>query len=257
MSVPISASTVPASRNNRALRSLKVGGVTPFSATDYPGKLAAAVFVQGCPWRCGYCHNPHLQARQPAGADRADTGLAWPDVLALLKRRVGLIDGVVFSGGEPTIDPALADAILDVRELGFCVGLHTACIYPRRLAEILPLLDWVGFDIKAPFERYQRITGIAGSGDEARACAEMIVASGVDHECRTTLHPALLTENDIVGLAETLAQIGVRNYALQIFRAQGCDNDALNASTTVGYPSEDAVRRVGALFPRFTLRRPA
>ena len=210
---------------------LKIGGIVPFSATDYPDKLAAVIFVQGCPWRCGYCHNPHLQARQ------AESLLHWPRVLEMLGRRVGLIDGVVFSGGEPTIDPALVDAIADVRNLGFYVGLHTACIYPKNLAEILPSLDWVGCDVKAPFDRYERITGIKDSGIEARACVEAIVASGVDYECRTTLHPALLREDEIVELAEALAGMGIRNYALQQFRAQGCADASLNAAAAA-CPSE-------------------
>src|SRR5450759_3498739 len=103
-------------------KQLKVGGVTAFSATDYPGKLAAVIFVQGCPWRCGYCHNPHLQTRTRTSPT------AWADVLLLLQRRVGLIDAVVFSGGEPTMDPALAEAMREVRALGFGVGLHSAGI---------------------------------------------------------------------------------------------------------------------------------
>ncbi|MBI3286166.1 MAG: anaerobic ribonucleoside-triphosphate reductase activating protein, partial [Burkholderiales bacterium] len=166
---------------------LQLGGVTPFSATDYPGRLAAVVFVQGCPWRCGYCHNPHLQTRQ------AEDAPGWPHTLELLRRRSGLIDAVVFSGGEPTIDSALPQALQDVQRLGFLCGLHTACIYPRQLKLVLPLLDWVGFDIKAPFADYEKITGVAGSGRNAQACAELILASGVAHECRTTIHPDLLS----------------------------------------------------------------
>ena len=230
-------------------RQLKVGGLTAFSATDYPGKLAAVVFVQGCPWRCGYCHNPHLQGRA------APAAMSWPAVLALLRRRVGLVDAVVFSGGEPTTDPALGRAIADVRALGFAVGLHTACVYPRRLACVLPLLDWVGFDIKAPFAQYQRITGVAGSGEQARQCAALILASGVDYECRTTLHPSLLAQHGVVELAATLAGLGVRNYALQVFRANGCADPMLNNAVTAGYPDHGALAAIGAMFERFTLRR--
>lgn len=230
-------------------RQLKVGGITAFSATDYPGKLAAVVFVQGCPWRCGYCHNPHLQERGGAGA------MPWQAVLALLRRRVGLVDAVVFSGGEPTTDPALARAIGEVRTLGFGVGLHTACVYPRRLASVLPLLDWVGFDIKAPFADYARITGVAGSGDRARDCVRLILDSGVDYECRTTIHPTLLAPHDVQALATTLAALGVRNYALQLFRAQGCADTLLNAVATAGYPGAATLADVGARFERFTMRR--
>lgn len=132
MNAPTSLKTVPGSTVERRL---KVGGITPFTATDYPGKLAAVMFVQGCPWRCGYCHNPHLQPRL------VHSPMPWPPVLELLRRRIGLIDTVVFSGGEPTIDPALAHAIGAVRALGFEVGLHTADAYPKRLLETLPLLD--------------------------------------------------------------------------------------------------------------------
>ena len=229
---------------------LKIGGVTPFTATDYPGKLAAVVFVQGCPWRCGYCHNPHLQLRT------IDSPLDWSKVLGLLKRRAGLIDGVVFSGGEPTIDPALPDAIAEVRALGFSIGLHTACIYPKQLAVVLPLVDWVGFDIKARFDQYPRVTGIADSGRHAKTCAEMIIASGIKNECRTTIHPSLLSDSDILALAIDLKKLGVTNYALQIFRAQGCRDNSLFSAATTGYPSRDTIDQISAMFAHFTLRRP-
>ena len=108
----------------------------PLPTLDWPGKFVAVVFIQGCPWRCGYCHNPHLQLR------RAHNPVLWQHVIGLLKRRVGLIDAVVFSGGEATSDPALRTAILNARALGFAIGLHTAGVYPKRLAEVLPLVDW-------------------------------------------------------------------------------------------------------------------
>ena len=227
---------------------LRVGGIVPFTATDFPGKFAAVVFVQGCPWRCGYCHNPHLQPRKRGGH-------AWADVMTLLKKRAGLLDGVVFSGGEPTIDPALPEAIAEVRSLGLAVGLHTACIYPRRLAAVLPMLDWVGFDIKAPFEKYDTVTGMAGSGEPARHCMDIILASGVAHECRTTLHPALLSEAEVEQLAATLAAAGVRNYAVQMFRATGCGNSAL-LGAAAGHLSVGARNRIAARFATFTVRLP-
>ncbi|MGK5027550.1 anaerobic ribonucleoside-triphosphate reductase activating protein [Janthinobacterium sp. RB2R34] len=229
-------------------RQLRVGGVTPFSATDYPGQLAAVVFVQGCPWRCGYCHNPHLQPRS------GDALTPWTDVMALLRRRTGLVDAVVFSGGEACMDPALKNAMLEVKALGFKVGLHTACIYPQRLKEVLPLVDWVGFDIKAAFADYRAITGVAGGGDPARACLDAIVASGVAHECRTTIHPALLPESALLELAETLAKKGVTHYVLQQFRAEGCTDARLADATLHGYPAAATLAQITAMFPRFTFR---
>ncbi|MFW7341111.1 anaerobic ribonucleoside-triphosphate reductase activating protein [Pollutimonas sp. H1-120] len=226
-----------------------MGGVTPFTATDYPGQLAAAVFVQGCPWRCGYCHNPHLQERTP------HSPVPWEDVLALLERRVGLIDAVVFSGGEPTMDPSLPEAIREARALGFKIGLHTGGTHPQRLTEVLPMLDWVGLDIKAGFADYARITKVAGSGAPALASLQAVLASGIDYECRSTAHAALLPEHEIKKMARALADMKVRSYALQAFRSQGCEDQALNAATQPDYPGAALIEDVAALFPVFTLRR--
>jgi anaerobic ribonucleoside-triphosphate reductase activating protein len=249
MSVNISVNIPLSSDEPGGRRELKVGGVTPFTATDYPGMLAAVVFVQGCPWRCGYCHNPHLQPRPQHSL------VPWQSVIDLLQRRRHLLDAVVFSGGEPTMDPALPEAITAVRELGFKIGLHCAGIYPQRLTEILSLLDWIGLDIKAPFDDYEKITGVAGSGRQALACAEAVLASGVSYEFRTTVHASLLSEAELLALASTLAAMGVRNYALQAFRTQGCASGELNARAKPGYPSAQLVNQVAALFPAFTLRR--
>jgi len=234
---------------NTPALSLKVGGVTPFSATDYPGQLAAVVFVQGCPWRCGYCHNPHLQTRT------ARSPVPWSDVLALLQRRVGLIDAVVFSGGEPTMDPALAGAMRAVRALGFGVGLHSAGMYPRRLAEVLPLVDWVGLDIKSSWPRYDAITGIVDSARQARAGAELVLASGIAYECRSTVHPALHSEADILALAQDLQAMGVRHYVLQVFRSTGCGDAQLNNVSTLAYPGAELLAQIAPMFDTFSLRQ--
>lgn len=233
---------------SEAERSLKIGGVTPFTSTDFPGKLAAVVFVQGCPWQCGYCHNPHLQLRLQKSP------LQWSKVLALLEKRVGLIDAVVFSGGEPTLDPALPSAIRDVRKLGFEVGLHCGGAYPQRLEEVLPEVDWVALDIKAPFDDYEKVTGVADSGLQALACAKTVLASKVKYEFRTTVHPSLMTDDEIGELARSLSGIGVENYALQVFRSQGCKTKELKAVAMGGYPREDTVAYVASLFSNFSFR---
>lgn len=230
-------------------RTLKVGGVTPFTATDYPGKLSAVVFVQGCPWRCGYCHNPHLQPRTP------ESPIAWDEVMALLMRRIGLIDAVVFSGGEPTMDPGLASAIEAVRALGYQVGLHTGGTHPQRLETILPMLDWVGLDIKAGFDDYAHVTRVTQSGAPALRSLEVLLASGIDYECRTTAHPDLLPPEALLSLGQRLSTMGVTRYALQVFRPQGCADEALNSATIGVYPGEALIERLTGLFPEFVLRR--
>ena len=158
---------------------LRVGGLTRLSATDYPGKLAAVVFCQGCAWRCGYCHNPELQ---PARSERE---IPWRDVLAFLERRRGLLDAVVFSGGEPTQQRGLEAAMREVKAMGFLVGLHTAGIVPWRLEKVLPLVDWVAMDVKAKLEDHESVTRVAGSGERARQSLELLRASSVARELHT------------------------------------------------------------------------
>lgn len=218
---------------------LRVGGLTALSATDYPGCLSAVVFCQGCPWRCAYCHNPHLLPRH--GEHR----LAWLDVMAFLERRRGLLDAVVFSGGEPTLQAALPNAMRAVRNMGFKIGLHTAGIYPARLRRLLPLVDWVGLDIKAPFNDYPKTTGVRGSGERALQSLKMVIASGVAHEFRTTVSAGLLAHFESPEFARTLADLGVRNYVLQECRGMH--------AASPGIPG-DVSRKLSRMFSTFCLR---
>ncbi len=227
---------------------LRVGGLTPLSTTDWPGMLAAVVFCQGCPWRCGYCHNPGLIP------PRSDNEIPWEDVLAFLRRRQGLLDGVVFSGGEPTLQAGLVDAMHEVRALGFKIGLHTGGMIPKKLATVLPLVDWVGLDVKAPFADYQHITGVANSGEHALTGLEQLLASGVAYEIRTTVHPALLTDARLADLAGDLAARGVKHYVIQAFRGEGCQNDALLQSRVRALPLQDVGANLAGLFENFMVR---
>lgn len=227
---------------------LRIGGLTRLSTTDYPGRLAAVVFCQGCPWRCGYCHNPHLL---PARGAR----IRWDEVVAFLGRRTGLLDAVVFSGGEPLAQAALAAAMRSVRRRGFRVGLHTGGGYPRRLASVLPLVDWIGFDVKTSFADYARITRVDGSGDAALESARMLLASGVDCEFRTTVHPGQHAPAALARLAERLAGMGVRRYVLQEFRRDGCADAALCADDTPSFITERWCAEIAPAFDTFSVRR--
>lgn len=227
--------------------SLRIGGLSALSSVDWPGELAATVFLQGCPWRCPYCHNPHLL--DAAGGD----DLSWEGVLGFLRARVGLLDGVVFSGGEPTVQAGLAPAMREVRELGFKVALHTGGPVPARVHEVLPLLDWVGFDLKAPFAEYERVTRVPGSGEAARESLAALLASGVAYEVRTTVHPALLDDAALLRMADELAEMGVMRWVLQAFRADGCvdqelvarDVEPLSISAVLGARSVETSVRLG------------
>lgn len=194
---------------------LAIAGLVALSTCDWPGKLVATVFLQGCPLACGYCHNPGILDPRRPGA------VPWASVLDLLARRAGMLDGVVFSGGEPTRQAGLADAMTQVRAMGFGVGLHTAGPYPRRFAAVLPLCDWIGLDIKAPEHRYGAVTGVASAGPKAFACLRLALASGVDLQVRTTVDPTTMTTADVEELTATLTALGAREHVLQQVRTDG------------------------------------
>lgn len=153
----------------------------------------------------------------------------------------------MFSGGEPTLQASLCDAMREVRAMGFEVALHTAGMYPERLAAVLPLVNWIGFDIKGPAHRYDAITGTPGGGSRVMTSLDLVVASGVDYECRTTWDPELFSEDELASLVDTLAARGVRHWALQ-------------PRGTVGkpcVPAADIARRLAAAYPQISMRRPA
>jgi pyruvate formate lyase activating enzyme len=207
----VNVASIPRHRPHSA--ELRVGGLVRLSTCDWPGELVATIFCQGCPWSCGYCHNPHLIP--PEGPGRID----WATVRRFIESRRGLLDGVVFSGGEPTLQAALPEAIAQVRALGFRIGLHSGGPYPARFARLLPLLDWVGFDVKAAFDDYARITGVSGSGDRARESLTMLVASGVACDVRTTVQPGLLDAADLARLDADLGGLGLGPTRRQTYRA--------------------------------------
>jgi pyruvate formate lyase activating enzyme len=229
-------------------RTLRIAGLTPLSTTDYPDCLSAVVFCQGCPWRCGYCHNPHLL---PA---RGAHEIAWDEIMSFLRRRTALLDAVVFSGGEPLAQAGLADAMRDVRQLGFRIGLHTGGAYPSRFEETLELVDWVGFDIKADFAEYAAVTAVPGSGDRALASARRLLESGVAHEFRTTVHPRLHDSLRLRHLADQLARLGARAWVLQEFRATGCANAELVRDNTPSFLDESWCAHVASKFEAFAVR---
>lgn len=227
---------------------LRVGGVTPLSASDWPGQLSAVVFCQGCPWRCGYCHNPELIA--PC----SDREIPWREVMDFLQRRQGLLDAVVFSGGEPTLQAGLPQAMRAARALGYKIGLHTGGMYPRRLAAALPFADWVGMDVKAPFAEYARITGAKDSGTPVRESLQLLLASNVAHEIRTTVHPALLADDEVEEIAHELVALGVKHYVVQAFRSQGCSNEILRSSAPRTRPLQELGADLAENFETFLVR---
>lgn len=195
---------------------LQIAGLTPMSSVDWPGKFVVTVFAQGCPWACPYCHNQAIIDPKIPGV------VSWERVEELLGRRRGLLDGVVFSGGEATRQLAVLPAMSRVRELGFEVGLHTAGPYPARLHEILRtgLVDWVGIDIKAmPGPHYEAVAGRPNAGPKAWESLGEVLDSGVSYEVRLTVYPD--GPRDGYEVASCVKDLGATHFALQQARALG------------------------------------
>ncbi|MDJ0652036.1 MAG: anaerobic ribonucleoside-triphosphate reductase activating protein [Simkaniaceae bacterium] len=232
-------------------RALNVGGFLPFSMGDYPLHLSAVIFCQGCHWRCRYCHNPGLQ---PLSQPKKDANSEWAKVMAFLRTRQNLLEAVVFSGGEPLLQPSLISALRAVKKLGFKIGLHTNGTSPSHFEKVLRYLDWVGLDIKAPLEHYSKITGVPKSGDSVWHCLKLLLKAKIPYECRTTVHPQLHSPEDMRKIMEQLHQMGVHHYVIQQFRNEGCNDEKLIRKEPRLTIDSTLIGPLGNLFKTFSIR---
>lgn len=225
---------------------IAVSGLVPLSTGDFPGQLSAVIFCQGCPWSCLYCHNPHLQKF-------SDTGEVDGKFLRqFLRSRRGLLDAIVFSGGEPTMQNGLYAAMEDCKSMGYKIGLHTAGCLPDKLTATLELADWVGLDAKAPYDLYDKITMNRSSAEQWWQSLQILIDSGKSYEVRTTYHSDLINEDALLELAQELSGLHVKNYALQLFRSLGCANAQLEQSSS--QPSPSALAAISSMFDSFVMR---
>ncbi len=227
----------------------QVGGITAFTSIDFPGALAAVLYCQGCPWRCRYCHNPELLP------PRSKARHTWPAILKLLHRRQGLLDAVVFSGGEPLIQPGLAQAVDAVRGLGFKAGLHSGGCVPQRLEEIVARLDWVGLDVKALPQHYPAITQTVKARDAVWDSLDILLASGIEFECRTTVFWSLTPAAEVLELGRLLSARGVRSYAIQIGQTRQClDPELMACENRIDSQAAAVLTELEGLFEHFSVR---
>ncbi len=191
---------------------MKIGGFQKVSLIDYPGRISAVVFTQGCNFRCPFCHNPEL-----VDPERFDKILSTADILSFLKKRKGRLDAVVITGGEPTLLPELIPFITNLKEIGYRIKLDTNGSLPDRLEEALArnLLDYVAMDIKAPLERYREVIGTDTKPEQIRRSIALIMNSGIDYEFRTTAVRSLLSPADLDRIGELIT--GAKRFVLQKF----------------------------------------
>ena len=176
---------------------MKIGGLIKFTLIDFPGRPAAVIFTQGCNFRCRYCHNPELVYPHLFTETVSDE-----EIFAFLQRRQGSLEGVVVSGGEPTLHDDLPAFIARIKALGYAVKLDTNGSRPEMLQELIDkkLLDYIAMDLKAPLDKYSLITGVETNPEIIRKSMDLIRQSGLAYEFRTTYDKEVLTEADIDAL---------------------------------------------------------
>ncbi|GFZ90138.1 anaerobic ribonucleoside-triphosphate reductase activating protein [Elstera cyanobacteriorum] len=221
---------------------LPVAALQPFTALDFPGRLACILFFAGCPLRCGYCHNPDIVT----GRGRLSVAV----IEAFLEKRRGLIDGLVLSGGEAALWPEAETLAAAAQARGYAVKLDTAGTRPDRLARLLAdgRLQALALDAKAPEVRFAAVTGRAAWGRFCDSLALTVAAESLAYrEIRTTIHPALLSAGDLKALRDTLAAAGWGGpWYLQEARTEG--PMLVPLPSFVDFPDLDRVA-VGAPFP--------
>ena len=174
---------------------MRIGGLNTFSLSDFPGRIAAVVFAQGCNFRCPYCHNASLlPCHVPP-----NLLICEDEALGFLRVRRGRLDAVVVSGGEPCIQPDLPTFLGQIKAMGFPVKLDTNGSRPEFLRELLKknLVDYIAMDIKAPLHILDHLSGVRAPIRQIKESIELISRSGVEHEFRTTVVEPLLSPMDI------------------------------------------------------------
>ena len=220
------------------------GGFQKTDLINFPGKIASTVFTRGCNFRCPYCHNPEFVIQ---GSDQTYFGetYAEEEILGYLKKRSAFIDGLVVSGGEPTLHNDLQDFIRKVRELGLMVKLDTNGSRPGVLAALLEegLLDYVAMDIKAPLKKYQ-LLGF-DSTEFIEESIKLLNNSKIDHEFRTTCARAIIADDDFIKMA-TILDPDAKWY-LQPFNPAKTLDPAFTSETTW---SADELKSIAASLGR-------
>ncbi len=210
---------------------MTIGGLQKFSMLDYPGHLAAIIFTQGCNFRCHFCYNPLLVWPQPdvtnssapqgetGGAEQTDQRINLADLFVFLRGRQGKLEGVVITGGEPTIHADLPDFIREIRALGYKIKLDTNGTNPEMIERLTRdrLVDYLAMDVKSSPARYAETVGAAVDLEKIKKCAKMIMASNLPYEFRTTAVPGLVEIEDIEEIGQMIS--GAEKWFIQQFRS--------------------------------------
>jgi pyruvate formate lyase activating enzyme len=198
---------------------MEIGGLEKSTLIDYPGRIAATVFLIGCSFRCPFCYSSELVLPEKI---KLQPRISEKVFFNFLKERQGLIDGVVICGGEPTVQKDLPGFIRKIKDLGYPVKLDTNGSNPEMLEKLIKngLLDYIAMDVKAPMEKqkYNKAAGVKVNLEKIKRSIRLIKGSGIDYEFRTTVIPTIHTREDIIQIAEGIGP--AKKYYLQNFRPE-------------------------------------
>lgn len=248
-----------------------IGGLQKFSLLDYPGKISAIIFTQGCNFRCQFCYNPMLVWPSSAkaaedkpkevgkiknispekGEEKGQALMSEDGLFHFLKKRRSKLEAIVITGGEPTLHKDLPAFIKKIKQLGFLVKLDTNGSNPQILEKLIKekLIDYIAMDIKAGEEKYQKITGKPINFNKIKKSVKIIKESRLPYELRTTLAPGLLEKNDIKKIGEIIE--GADKWYLQRFQD---DSDLVNpkfkGKKAFTNKEMEEMRRIGQKYAR-------
>jgi pyruvate formate lyase activating enzyme len=216
---------------------MQIAGLQKLTLIDYPGKIACAVFLIGCNFRCGFCHNPELVLPEKI---RKQQLISEKDFFKFLKEKKGLLEGVCIGGGEPIIHKDLPDFIEKIKILDYLVKLDTNGSNPEMLKKLIDkkLVSYVAMDLKMPLgafksqisnlksqiykskikNKYEQVVSVETNLDKIRKSIEVIKNSGIEYEFRTTVVPGIHTKEDIIQIAKEISP--AKKYFLQNFRSE-------------------------------------
>ncbi len=214
---------------------MKIAYLQKTSLIEYPGKISAVVFTQGCNLRCPYCHNPEL-VEKGLFSKPVDEN----EIFTFLEKRKGKLDGIVVTGGEPALQKGLLDFMRKIKDMGFLIKLDTNGTLTNVLEDVTErqLADYIAMDIKGPANKYPEIAGTPVNMDSIFKSIQLIMDSGIDYEFRTTWATEQLSAEDIIKIAMMIK--GAKRFALQRFNPSKHLNPAMLNSHP---PLEDIIRK--------------
>ncbi len=213
-----------------------IGGLQKFSLLDFPGHLSAIVFTQGCNFRCQFCYNPMLVLPPSARKKKDRSQIREDDLFDFLKKRGGKLDGVVVTGGEPTMHEDLPEFMAKIKKLGYKVKLDTNGTNPNMLKNLIKknLVDYIAMDIKAPIDKYEKAVKRKIDLEKIKKSIKIVIEAKLPYEFRTTIVPTILTKEDISKMGEMIK--GAKFWYLQQFKP---DTDLVDKKLMKVIPYKD------------------